>query len=112
MRRDQHHLVIRHRAAGRLALTPEERHTEMRAAGATRKARISVRHDFSGLRNRQGPAPGGYSMPSHALVKPRIMAGLQPRPREYNGALCRPQSEPPAWPCRPYGSSRSSTAFS
>ncbi|SFP82286.1 hypothetical protein SAMN05216190_12037 [Pseudomonas borbori] len=111
MRRDQHHLIIRHRAASRLALTPEERHTKMRAAGATRKTRINVRHDSRGLRNRQGPAPGGYSRPSHALVKCRMMAVLQARSREYNGALCRPQPELSAWPCRRCASSVSSSAF-
>jgi hypothetical protein len=72
MRSNQHHLVVRHCTASRLAFTPEEGHTKMRAAGAARKARISVRHDLRGLRNRQGPAPGGYSMPSHALVKRHI----------------------------------------
>ena len=84
VRSDQHHLIVRHAATGRLAFTPKERHTKMRAAGATRKARISVRHDFRGLRNRQGPAPGGlfYAAPSACKAAGRKSFQRPPKPGE------------------------------
>lgn len=43
-RADLHGRPIGNGTAGRSALAPEERHTKMRAAGATRKAGIVDRH--------------------------------------------------------------------
>ena len=42
---DLYHQVVRHNAPGRLAFAPEERHTEVPAAGAAVKARVIFRHD-------------------------------------------------------------------
>ncbi len=75
MRGNQHHLIVRHQPADRLALTPVERHTKMRTAGAARKARISVRHDLEDSETGKGRHLAAYSMQRQALVKGCLMAG-------------------------------------